>query len=173
MSGEHEKAVFAQQKGLKKAKTARKRYINRLGWQRSQVQVVSLRPNKHRNYDTKPYRKSGACFLFKSLGLQAFFLFLGIGISLGISFRCLPRLVFWGHITRYSLLLFTPTRNSKVKCRHCTAYLKSFRSQFIRPRKLFCYSSATTYSLISIRLRPGFERSKVTFPSGCLWITRW
>ncbi len=32
MSGEYEKAVFAYQKGLEKAKTARKRYINRLGW---------------------------------------------------------------------------------------------------------------------------------------------
>ena len=32
-----------------------------------QVQVLLPAPNKHRNYDTKPYRKSGACFLFKSL----------------------------------------------------------------------------------------------------------
>ena len=30
---------------------------------------VALRPNKHRNYDTKPYRKSGACFLSVSLDL--------------------------------------------------------------------------------------------------------
>ena len=33
------------------------------------VQVPSLAPNKHRNYDTKRYRKSGAYFLFKSLDL--------------------------------------------------------------------------------------------------------
>ena len=30
---------------------------------------VAFRPKKHRSNDTKPYRKSGACFLFKSLNL--------------------------------------------------------------------------------------------------------
>ena len=32
-------------------------------------QVLLPTPNKHRNYDTKPYRKSGACFLSGSLDL--------------------------------------------------------------------------------------------------------
>ena len=39
-----------------------------------EVQVLLPAPNKHCNYDTKPYRKSGACFLFKSLDLLGFFL---------------------------------------------------------------------------------------------------
>ena len=43
-----------------------------------QVQVLLPAPNKHRNYDTKPYRKSGACFLFKVLiGKDFTFLFWG------------------------------------------------------------------------------------------------
>ena len=35
-----------------------------------------IRANKHRNYDTKVYRKSGAYFLFVSLDLYGFFVFL-------------------------------------------------------------------------------------------------
>ena len=36
--------------------------------------VLSLRPNKHRNYDTKRYRKSGAFFYSKALIYKAFLL---------------------------------------------------------------------------------------------------
>ena len=42
-----------------------------------EVQVLLPAPNKHRNYDTKTYRKSGAYFLSESLDLQGFLLFSG------------------------------------------------------------------------------------------------
>ena len=61
-------------------------------------------------------------------------------------------------------------------------FMVSYIGLFIGAKKKPClleyaihlnYNSATTYLLISIFLRYGFESSKVTFPSLCLCITMW
>ena len=47
----------------------------RIWWISVQVQVLSPAPNKHRNYDTKRYRKCGAYFFSKDLIYKAFLCF--------------------------------------------------------------------------------------------------
>ena len=62
---ERKRLLFTQsEKGSK-----RERFVAVRDQERRAFQVQSLRPNKHRNYDTKPYRKSSACFLGGSLDL--------------------------------------------------------------------------------------------------------
>ena len=66
---------FQTKKHQKDAKITQKIGIVLFGTSMPQVRTLSLRPNKHRNYDTKEYRKSGAYFYSKALIYKAFFLF--------------------------------------------------------------------------------------------------
>ena len=56
-------------KHQKRAEKIRKKLLQFFGTRMPRVRVSPLGPNKHCDYDTKRYRKSGAYFLFKSLDL--------------------------------------------------------------------------------------------------------
>ena len=50
--------MLAQRKRADKARVVEAAMFNHFSF----VEVCHIKPNKRRNYDTKRYRKSGACF---------------------------------------------------------------------------------------------------------------